>query len=100
MKLSKSTVQGMIKNDYKKPKKQRRPNKNKSGFELLKFGRSIAALKHKKVKITASKIKKQAIMEVSIPTVHRALHENRYQYKNGKNAEQERKAERVRLCSD
>ncbi len=103
LKLSKSTVQDMIKNDYEKPKKKRGPKKNLSGCKQLRFKPSIAALKEKNVKITASKLKKEANLEVSIRTVHRSLHENRYQLKNGKKTvllNKKQKAERVRLCSE
>ena len=83
LKLSKSIVHDMIQNNYEKLKKQIGPEKKIYGFEQVMFRRSIAALKQKKVKTTASKIKKGAILEVSIRTVHQALYENRYQKKNG-----------------
>ena len=55
------------------------------------------------MKTTISKIKIQANLEVSIRTVHRAVHENKYQYMNGKTTlllNKKQNAERVRLCSD
>ena len=92
----------MIQNDYEKPKKKRGAKKI-SGFEQLKFKRSVTALKEKKVEITASKIEKEANLEARIRTVHRALLENRYPFKNGKKTlllNKKQKAEGVRLCSN
>ena len=103
LKLPRSTMQYMIKNDYSRVKAKRGPKHVAVGFKKLCIKRCLALLKKRKDRVTASKVLRETALKISRRTVHRALSRMKYRYTNAKITiilTKKQKENRLRLCTE
>lgn len=103
LRLSKATVQFVVKNNYNKKKKKTGPKRKLNKAALLRMKRQVEMINQSGCKVSSRKIKNECELNVSLRTVQRSLKSLGYIYKKASQEimlTQQHKMQRVILCKE